>query len=153
MTVWWFILANRAAWERLNERLYPQPISWRSWLGLCALAIAIGVLVGFSRWLSARDSVLGGTGTDSVFRELAAAHGLSWRDRWLLWRTAIAARLEHPAHVFLDPAVFENEEAARRLVHVWPRVLEIRDRLFAEHPEAKEGKEGNPVPGTGAMDQ
>lgn len=137
MNVWWLILANRAAWERLNERLYPQTISWRSWLGLFVLAVVIGVLVGVSKWLTSRDAVLGDTGTDSVFRELAAAHGLSWRDRWLLRRTADAAGLDHPAHVFVDPSIYEDEELAQRLVHVWPRVLEVRDRLFAEGREAK----------------
>jgi hypothetical protein len=132
MNVWWLVLANRAAWERLNERLYPGTVSWRSWLGLFILTLIIGGLVAFSKWLTSRDPMLGGAGTDLVFRELAAAHGLSWRDRWLLRRTAAAARLDHPAHIFLDPAIFDNEDLKRRLVHVWPRALELRDRLFAE---------------------
>jgi hypothetical protein len=70
------------------------------------------------------------TGPWALFRELAAAHHLSWSERRLLIRLAKAGRLVHAAHIFLDPAVYQNKEAARQLAAAWPRVLILRDKIF-----------------------
>lgn len=131
MNGWCLILAESVTWQQLQGQLRHQDtISWRSWLGILILALFVAGLIGLSRWLASRDPMLGGPNSQLLFNELATAHGLSWREKWLLKRTARAARLEHPVHVFLDPSIFDNAETGRRLVHVWPRIQEVRGKLF-----------------------
>jgi len=66
-----------------------------------------------------------------LFKDLCAAHHLSYRDRQLLTQLAHQHRLEHPAMLFVEPAWWE----AAKLGRAWQRSIgeihRLRDRLFA----------------------
>jgi hypothetical protein len=129
----WFILAERTDWEHLSDWFRArQEFTWETWLGLVTPILLIGLLVAVGKWwIGVRTAGLS-NGPRVLFREVAAAHRLSWYETWLLKRLARAGGLAYPVHVFLDPAAFKNREAAARLARVWPRIAELERRLFAE---------------------
>jgi hypothetical protein len=130
MTRWWLTLAEFDAWERLGKRFQDRQVSWETWLGLALPIILIVALLVFFKWWMGRGGLRLRTGPWALFRELAAAHQLTWAERRLLVRLAKAGCVAHPAHVFIDPAVYQNKEAARQLAAAWPRVLVLRDKIF-----------------------
>lgn len=130
MTVWWLILAEYDVWERLGKRFQDREVTWETWLGLALPIILIIGLLAFFKWWTGRGSTRLHTGPWALFRELAAAHELTWSEKRLLKRLIKAGRVAHPAHVFIDPAVYQSKEAARQLANHWPRVLNLREKLF-----------------------
>jgi hypothetical protein len=126
----WLIFATFEAWKRLGTQFQDRQVSWETWVGLALPFILIIAIVAFFKWWSRRGGLRPRTGPWALFRELASAHQLTWGQRRLLVRLAKAGCPAHPAHVFIDPAVYQNKETARQLAASWPRVLALRDKLF-----------------------
>jgi hypothetical protein len=127
----WFILAESDVLERLGEQFQDREVSWETWLGLALPILLIGVLYGFFRWWMGPGGKKYRSGPWALFRELAAAHRLTWGEKRVLRRFARTARLSHPAHVFLDATVYDNRSAAQQLPKTWPRIQAVRQKLFA----------------------
>jgi hypothetical protein len=130
MKTWWLIVAAFDAWERLGKQFQDRRVSWETWVGLALPFVLIVGLLAFFKWWTGRGGLRLRTGPWALFRELASAHQLTWAERRLLIRLAKTGRVSHPAHVFIDPAVYQNKESARQLATYWPRVLALRDKLF-----------------------
>jgi hypothetical protein len=93
-------------------------------------ALALGV------WLLARllERCDGRRPTDSrwmLFVRLCGAHGLRWRERWLLWRIAREQRLDEPAWLFLDPRRLEAAAGGPFQGRSASQLEALRRRLFA----------------------
>jgi hypothetical protein len=92
--------------------------------GAALLAAYAGVIV-FRRYRHARQH-----GPKGLFIELCRAHGISWRERWLLWNTARQFRLEPPAMIFLDSQQFAAAATAAAKPHERESLQRLHARLF-----------------------
>jgi hypothetical protein len=145
MAAIWFLLAEQAAWERLGERFQTRHESWETWLALAAPVVVIGLLLALGKWWLDR-AARKEDGAHLLFRELAAAHHLTWYDTRLLRRLARASRLAHPAHVFLNPEVYQDRAVAERLSGIWPEILTLQKQLFtASQGDATKPRSPNKV--------
>ncbi|MCG8584746.1 MAG: hypothetical protein MI757_08555 [Pirellulales bacterium] len=98
--------------------------------------IAVIVVIALLVWLLVRfkDRQDGPDRTNSprrLFGELCRVHGLTLKDRWLLWRVARWQRLSHPAKLFLEPERFDAANLSTRLRANQARLTQLRERLFA----------------------
>jgi hypothetical protein len=66
-----------------------------------------------------------------LFKELCAAHDLSYRDRQLLTQLAQQHRLEQPAMLFVEPTWWEADKLGRGWQRSLAEIHGLRDRLFA----------------------
>lgn len=95
---------------------------------LTAFVVVFTVLWLVARWSERRvrnDSSLG------LFWTLAKTHGVSWSDRWLLWRLARAKRIAEPALLFLDPRLTAPQSSHHLAPQATTRLKILRRRLFA----------------------
>ena len=65
-----------------------------------------------------------------LFKDLCAAHALSYRDRQLLTQLAHEHRLEQPALLFVEPAWWEADKLGRSWQRSLAEIHALRDRLF-----------------------
>ena len=75
-----------------------------------------------------------------MFFSLCKAHGLSWSDRWLLWRLARHQGLRDPARLFLGPERLADDNLSPGLRLRQAQCTALRGRLFAD----LEGTPGGP---------
>lgn len=66
-----------------------------------------------------------------LFAELAAAHGLRYRERQLLTRLAQHHNLQQPATLFVEPALWSPEQLGPVWDRCRPELDELRVQLFA----------------------
>ena len=95
---------------------------------LTTFVVVFTVLWLVARWSERRvrnDSSLG------LFWTLAKTHGVSWSDRWLLWRLARGKRLAEPALLFLDPRLTSPQSSHHLAPQATARIKALRRRLFA----------------------
>ena len=69
-----------------------------------------------------------------LFLELCRAHGLTWKERFLMWRLARCQRLRDPARLFLEADRFEEARLSRPLKVHNQSFRAIRARLFRAPP-------------------
>jgi len=71
-----------------------------------------------------------------LFFRLCRAHGLRWRDHWLLWQVAREYKLFDPATLFIQPELLQT--SAMRLLDpaIAARLAELQARLFAASESA-----------------
>lgn len=99
-----------------------------------AALLLVGLLVAVVLfWLIARWTERSAKADSSwrLFLALAKAHGLSWLDCWLLWRTARARAVAEPALVFLDPRLTAVEGLVSITQRRAERLKTLRERIFA----------------------
>lgn len=65
-----------------------------------------------------------------LFLSLCRAHRLTWRQSWLLWRTAAAHGLHHPARIFLEMQWYDAAELPKRLQNHATELSRLRSKLF-----------------------
>jgi len=94
-----------------------------------------------------------------LFFSLCKAHGLSWPERWLLWRVARHQRLRDPARLFLEPWRLADEHLSPALRLKQARLRALGQRLFAgveesggrppaSTPEDRPPRQPAPIPPT-----
>jgi hypothetical protein len=66
-----------------------------------------------------------------LFRELCAAHRLTWADGWLLRRLGSALHLASPAALFLRPELFAAPHVPAALAEHAQDLAQLRARIFA----------------------
>jgi len=66
-----------------------------------------------------------------LFRELCAAHGLTWADRQLLQWLARTHDIAHASHLFLRPNVFDPATLPPHMAAWKDRVEQLREKLFS----------------------
>ncbi len=82
------------------------------------------------RWLTRRER--GKLNSPlKLLAELAAAHGLGYRQRQLLARLAKHHNLTQPAVLFVEPALWSAERLGPRWDRVRPELDALREHLFA----------------------
>jgi hypothetical protein len=104
--------------------------------GLLILAGVLVVILFLSRIIKSRRRREGYTSPLGLFLNLCRAHKLKWRDRWLLWRLARTEQLNEPARLFLEPDWFAIGSLPGALRQHAAKLLNIRERLFADVKEA-----------------
>jgi hypothetical protein len=67
-----------------------------------------------------------------LFNELCGVHDLDRSSQRLLWQLARAARLAHPAAIFVEPHRFEASQLPDGMQKHAARLDELRQKLFAE---------------------
>lgn len=86
------------------------PLGWQGVLVVAALATAIIVATWLlMRWLRRRERRAANSPA-RLLAELAAAHGLRYRQRHLLSRLAQFHALSQPAVLFVEPALWTSEK-------------------------------------------
>lgn len=100
-------LVAQAEWyQRFRLRSNTDP---RSLLALVLLLIGVVVVVwGASRWFQIRERRKRHS-PRALFRELCRAHGLSARDRHVLWQLGCRHFVNQPAAIFVAPQYFEPQ--------------------------------------------
>jgi len=116
-------------------------------LGAAGLAAAILFL---SRLAGGRDRRSVSNSPGKLFVSLCRAHGLTWKDTWLLWRLARWQQLDDTARLFLEPDHFDLDGLSPPLAARGERLKSIRGRLFAdlaatETPRAAPAQEPAPA--------
>ena len=71
------------------------------------------------------------TSPKRLFRDLCRLHGLDWPNRRLLRQIAKANRLDQPAHVFLQPALFDTAQLKPPLKPFAKQIRALGKKLFA----------------------
>ena len=66
-----------------------------------------------------------------LFVSLCRAHGLNWSARRLLAKVARWQRLAQPGRLFVEPERFDVTNLSASLKRQQPRLVEIREMLFA----------------------
>jgi hypothetical protein len=134
------LLASRSRLENL-QREFQQGFSPEGLrqltLFLASLGAAALLLWGAAHWLQRRGGMSANRPL-GLFLRLSKAHGLSWSDRWLLWRLARSHRLRAPARLFLEPERFDASRLPPALRRHAPRLEGLQERLFAGLREAEE---------------
>ena len=82
--------------------------------GLAVLAAIVMAMWILSRFLNRKERRRSSDSALMMFHVLCKAHGLSWSERWLLWRVARRQRLRDPARMFLEPSDLLQTASARR---------------------------------------
>lgn len=96
-------------------------------LFLASLAVVFTVLWLLARWSERRvrsDSSL------ALFWTLAKAHGISWADRWMLWRIARNKGVAEPALLFLEPRLTSPQTMQRLAPQPAARLKALRRQFF-----------------------
>jgi hypothetical protein len=70
----------------------------------------------------------------ALFLSLCKAHGLTWRECWLLWRLGRVQRLKDPARLFLEPERWDATNSSPALRSRRREYKRLQEQLFAESP-------------------
>jgi hypothetical protein len=113
---------------------------------LCVILVFI-VLLWFLARLADRRRERGPTNSPLILLvTLCRAHGLSWRDCFLVWRLARRHRLKDPARLFLEPERFDTG-TGRASRGRSGRLQAIKARVFAGLAKDEPSTTGIPVDG------
>jgi len=94
------------------------------WTLACAGALAIAV------WAHRRVQRYRATSPWGLFGELASAHHLSRQDVRRLKRLYQVSGLGHPAHLFVEPSMFETARLRRWFPDDWTDFVPLNKKLF-----------------------
>jgi hypothetical protein len=97
---------------------------------LLAGAAVVGFFYALSRFASWREGRSAYHNPKQLFRKLAAAHGLSFRERWLLGQAARYVNIPLPACLFLRPDLFDQASAHPELSARAAELLALKRKLF-----------------------
>lgn len=114
--------------------------------------LVLVVLVGvggwvLSRYVAGQETLRRCNHTGKLFRELCRAHGLGWRESWLLAELAKARGCHQASEIFLQPAHFRQEGLDGAWEARLPRLAELARHLFVWPPEPEEP----PLPPNGVL--
>lgn len=128
------ILAQNNFFEDVSRRVRkPTSVSAEQWWVFAAALVAVIALVVLASWHTNRRTKA--TRCNSplrLFWSLCQAHGLLWRDRWLLWQLGRRQKVANPARLFVEPEHFDSARS-RSLPDRYRANLErLQERLFAE---------------------
>jgi hypothetical protein len=117
------------------DRKQPKPGDWSFGWDRVAIIAAGAVVIVAIAWLVLRLVAKRERGAAHspwcLFRELCKAHRLSSRERQLLIRLAKQERLEQPAMLFIEPAIWQPERLGAAWRRSMPELDRLRKRLFA----------------------
>ena len=82
------------------------------------------------QWQQRREKLAVNSPTQ-LLTELAAAHGLRYRQRHLLHRLARHHKLSHPAVLFVEPALWKPEKLGPEWERCRPELDALQTQLFA----------------------
>ena len=94
-----------------------------------ALAVLLVAIVWISKTIDARQRK-GYCSPRALFRELCSAHRLNRSSRHLLRRLARHHQLADPASVFVEPKLFDLEDAGSMPAARRDELISLRDRIF-----------------------
>jgi len=113
----------------------PKPGDWQFGWERVGMVAAAATAIVFVSWLIFRLLALREKRTTNspwlLFKDLAAAHVLSTRERQILRRMAQQFRLEQPAALFIESAWWEEERLGPTWAKRLPEIERLRRRLFA----------------------
>ncbi len=126
------LVAQRSRLESLGSGLRGRRLDSGDWWAIgITIAVIVLVLWGLSWAVRLQERQRRYCSPALLFLELCRAHGLHWRDRWLLWRIARAQRLRNPACLFLEPQRLEAENLSPSLRPKLAQIQQLAERLFA----------------------
>jgi hypothetical protein len=135
MTLWLFAQPGRMD-ELVRQmadgfREKPAEVNWSGMLvGLAAATAVLMVWWVAARWLPEGHRRPAG-GPRRLFFTLCRAHGLTWREYWLVWRVARRQKLDQPAKLFLEPERWRPERLEGFEPNHLASLRRLQDRLFA----------------------
>ena len=97
---------------------------------LLAGAAVVAIFFILSRLASWREGRSAYHNPKQLFRKLAAAHGLSFRERWLLGQAARYVNIPLPACLFLRPDLFDLASAHPELSARGAELIALKRKLF-----------------------
>lgn len=106
-------------------------LEWITLAKLLTLLAGVVLAIAFAVYMAARLRRRWRSTPTWLFLRLCRAHRLTWTEQWLLWRVTRELVLSEPAQVFIEPACLEHGSSLPALSAAGPRLLELRDRLFA----------------------
>jgi hypothetical protein len=115
------------------------------WSGLAVIVAIVLTFWLLSRLLARQENPPPCNSTSKLFFSLCRAHGLSWSQRWLLWRVARQQKLRDAARLFLEPERLAERHLGRRLKHRRQDLAALRRCLFAGLDEIEPGGQGTPT--------
>ncbi len=95
------------------------------------LLVLVAAIVVLPYLLLAQDR-LSFRGPRRLFLSLGRAHGLTWRERWWLWRLARTQQLHQPALLFVEPERFSTSLLSPALRKHAAALEQLKERLFRE---------------------
>ncbi len=128
--------AEPSRWEALCRGLRSS-VQARPWdasdmmIAGLVLLVAVSVVGVLAYFLVIRDRRQL-NGPRRLFLSLCRAHGLTWRERWWLWRLARSQQLREPARLFLEPDRFRTSQFTPGLRKHSAPLGQLRERLFRE---------------------
>ncbi len=112
-------------------------------IGLLVLAGIVAVVWLLSYVMKLQDKGRGFSSPFGLFLNLCKAHGLPWRQRWLLWRLARSQRLRDPARLFLEQERYEPAHLPPSLRTRAAELKRLSERLFFQPEEEEDDHEGD----------
>jgi hypothetical protein len=97
---------------------------------LLAGAVVVGLFFVLSRFTSWREGRSAYHDPKQLFRKLAAAHGLTFRERWLLGQAARYVNVPLPACLFLRPDLFDVAGGHPELSVRAAELVALKRKLF-----------------------
>ncbi len=127
------LLAQKSRWQHMGDGLYrsgPRAELSDLWpllivLAVIGVATALGVLI-YKR----RDYSLPCDNPHKLFRQLCAAHKLSFTNQRLLLRLATALAMPQPATLFVTPSAFASNDLPPQFRKQAQRIEALGQRLF-----------------------
>jgi hypothetical protein len=93
-------------------------------------AAVVGFFYALSRFTSWREGRSSYHNPKQLFRKLAAAHSLSFRERWLIGQAARYVNIPLPACLFLRPDLFDVASAHPELSPRAVELIALKRKLF-----------------------
>jgi hypothetical protein len=97
---------------------------------LLAGAAVVGFFYILSRFTSWREGRSSYHNPKQLFRKLAAAHSLNFRERWLIGQAARYVNIPLPACLFLRPDLFDAASAHPELSPRAAELIALKRKLF-----------------------
>ena len=137
------LLAQRSRLEEVTSVLRNRPSQIDTQYVLTGLLVLTAIVLAMwllSQILARQERRKSYNSAWMMFFSLCKAHGLSWSDRWFLWRVARHQRLRDPARLFLEPERLADDNLSPALRLRQAQWKGLRGRLFAD----LEGTAGGP---------
>ena len=130
----WTLMAQRGRLDELTSVFRRRPSQIDAQYVITGLVVLAAIVLGMwllSQLLARRERRRSYHSVWMLFLSLSKAHGLSWPQRWLLWRVARHQGLRDPARLFLEPERLANEHLSPALRLRGDQFRGLRGRLFA----------------------
>ena len=129
------LTAQRSRLDEVSSVLRNRPSQIDTQYVLSGLLVLTAIVLGLwllSQLLARQERRKSYNSAWMMFFSLCKAHGLSWSDRWLLWRLARHQRLRDPARLFLEPERLADDNLSPALRLRLAQWEALRGRLFAD---------------------